>query len=253
MSLVQFLETASKAAFKGCLFFCITRNHAGDDKQKMPFFRGFAYSVSKKPEKSLFLLITTRGTTVDNDKQALRKKLLAEITQSPGPDPELIAERIWSLKEYGDSEVVLAFIPLKSEPDITMFIDRAVGDGKEVIVPDTEIGTFKSVGKGWREHIVTLPNNTQSTDSPLLKINDLKSRMSGVGKTKGIILVPGLAFTEFGTRLGRGAGYYDRLLDLISNSGSLDFIPIGICRQSQLLEDIPQQPHDRKVRMVIAF
>ena len=253
MSLVQFLETASKAAFKGCLFFYIARNHTGGDKQKRPFFRGFAYFVSKNPQKRLILLITARGTTVDNDKQALRKKLLAEITQSPGPDPGLIAERVCSLEEYKDSEVVLAFIPLKSEPDITMFIDRAVADGKDVIVPDMEIGIFRQVGDGWRDHLVMLPNCTQTTDSPLLKINDLKSRMSGVGKTKGIILVPGLAFTEFGTRLGRGAGYYDKLLDLISNSGSLDFIPIGICRQSQLLEDIPQQPHDRKVRMVIAF
>ena len=190
---------------------------------------------------------------MDSDKQALRKRILAEITQSPGPDPEVIAERICSLEEYRDSETVLAFIPLRSEPDITMFIDRAVADGKEVIVPDTEIGTFRSAGRNWRDHLVTLANKTRATDSPLLNINDLKSRITGVGKTKGIILVPGLAFTEFGTRLGRGAGYYDRLLDLISNSGSLDFIPIGICRQSQLLEYIPQQPHDRKVRMVIAF
>lgn len=188
-----------------------------------------------------------------NDRQALRKKILAEIRDTAGPDPGIIANRLCSLPEYKESDTVLAFIPLKSEPDISLFIDRAVGDGKMVIVPDAEIGTFRSVGKGWREHLVGLGNRTQTTDSPLLQINDLKSRMSGVGKTKGIILVPGLAFTEFGTRLGRGAGYYDRLLDLISNSGSLDFIPIGICRQSQLLEDIPQQPHDRKVRMVIAF
>ena len=190
---------------------------------------------------------------MDKDKNALRKKILSEIRDSAGPSPSIIEKQICSLKEYEDAETVLAFIPLKSEPDISLFIDRAVEDGKMVIVPDAEIGTFRSVGKGWREHLVGLGNNTQTTDSPLLKINDLKSRMSGVGKTKGIILVPGLAFTEFGTRLGRGAGYYDRLLDLISNSGSLDFIPIGICRQSQLLEYIPQQPHDRKVRMVIAF
>ena len=190
---------------------------------------------------------------MDDDKTALRKMILSEIRKSAGPDPRTIEKQICSLNEYGEAGTVLAFIPLKSEPDITLFIDRAVADGKEVIVPDVEIGTFRAAGKDWRNHLVKLPDNTMTTDSPLLNINDLKSRITGVGKTKGIILVPGLAFTEFGTRLGRGAGYYDRLLDLISNSGSLDFIPIGICRQSQLLEYIPQQPHDRKVRMVIAF
>ncbi len=190
---------------------------------------------------------------MENDKQALRKRILSELRQTPGPDPEVVADRICALGEYRDAAVAVLFIPLKSEPDISMVIDRAVADGKTVFVPGEDVCTFRQVSEDWREHLVRLTNNTCTTDSPLLNINDLKSRMSGVGKTKGIILVPGLAFTEFGTRLGRGAGYYDRLLDLISNSGSLDFTAVGICRQSQLLDSIPQQPHDRKVRMVIAF
>ncbi|MBQ2528225.1 MAG: hypothetical protein II544_05680, partial [Spirochaetales bacterium] len=113
---------------------------------------------------------------------------------------------------------------------------------------------FRIVGDGWRDDLVRLSNSTFTTGSyGVLNIIDINSRIGTVEKTKGIILVPGLAFTEFGTRLGRGAGYYDQLLHLMVNSGSLDFISIGICRKSQLLDDIQQQPHDAKVRMVITF
>ena len=187
-------------------------------------------------------------------KNSLRKKMLSLIRTDPGPSPELVADRICSLEEYRNAGYVLAYIPLKSEIDTSVLLDRAIKDGKTVAVPDANIGVFRIVKDGWRDRLVRLPNNTFTTDSDgVLNLIDINSRIGTVEKTKGIILVPGLAFTEFGTRLGRGAGYYDQLLHLIGNSGSLDFISIGICRKSQLLDDIPQQPHDAKVRMVITF
>ena len=123
------------------------------------------------------------------------------------------------------------------------------------LVSRTEVTKiFRIVGDGWRDDLVRLENSTFTTGSyGVLNIIDINSRIGTVEKTKGIILVPGLAFTEFGTRLGRGAGYYDQLLNLTDKSEVADFISIGICREVQLLEDLPQQPHDRSVRMVITF
>ena len=188
------------------------------------------------------------------DKNSLRKKMLDLMRSEPGPDPALVADRICALDEYKKASHVLAYIPLRGEIDVSLLLDRAIRDGKTVAVPDTDIGVFRIVGDGWRDDLVRLENSTFTTGSyGVLNIIDINSRIGTVEKTKGIILVPGLAFTEFGTRLGRGAGYYDQLLHLIENSGSLDFTSIGICRKSQLLDDIQQQPHDAKVRMVITF
>ena len=188
------------------------------------------------------------------DKNSLRKKMLDLMRSEPGPDPALVADTICALDEYRNASYVLAYIPLRGEIDVSLLLDRAIRDGKTVAVPDTDIGVFRIVGDGWRDDLVRLSNSTFTTGSyGVLNIIDINSRIGTVEKTKGIILVPGLAFTEFGTRLGRGAGYYDQLLHLIENSGSLDFTSIGICRKSQLLDDIPQQPHDAKVRMVITF
>ena len=60
-----------------------------------------------------------------------------------------------------------------------------------------------------------------------------------------LAVIPGVAFDEEGHRLGRGKGYYDRLLPLLS-------CPlIGICFPFQILDFIPSEPHDQKVDMVL--
>lgn len=60
-----------------------------------------------------------------------------------------------------------------------------------------------------------------------------------------LAIIPGRAFTPDGCRLGRGKGYYDRLLPL------LHCPTIGICFSFQILENIPIDTHDIKVDKVI--
>lgn len=63
-----------------------------------------------------------------------------------------------------------------------------------------------------------------------------------------LLLVPGLAFSTDGERLGRGGGFYDRL---ISNP-QLRAHKIGVCFDVQLSDDLPLETHDRKVDEVIS-
>ena len=60
-----------------------------------------------------------------------------------------------------------------------------------------------------------------------------------------LILVPGMAFDFSGNRLGRGQGFYDRLLENASG------IKCGVCHDFQLLEKIPSEPHDAKVDFML--
>ena len=54
-----------------------------------------------------------------------------------------------------------------------------------------------------------------------------------------VFIVPGVAFTKFGSRLGRGGGHYDVLLKKYPNA-----LKIGICHDFQLIKDIPLEEHD---------
>lgn len=62
-----------------------------------------------------------------------------------------------------------------------------------------------------------------------------------------IFLCPGLAFTNSGQRLGKGGGYYDRLLAQRSPQSKL----IGICFSQQVLAHLPTDDHDIMVGQVI--
>jgi len=60
-----------------------------------------------------------------------------------------------------------------------------------------------------------------------------------------LIVAPGVAFDRSGARIGRGGGYYDRLLT--------DFHKpvIGLCYRFQMLDAITVEAHDRKMTSVI--
>ncbi len=60
-----------------------------------------------------------------------------------------------------------------------------------------------------------------------------------------LILVPGVAFDSRGNRLGRGKGYYDRLL------AGIPAFKVGICFDFQRFDRLPAEPHDVPMDRVI--
>jgi len=56
-----------------------------------------------------------------------------------------------------------------------------------------------------------------------------------------------LAFTREGHRLGRGAGFYDRFL----GASPPDIIKAGICFDFQVVPELPAEPHDVRMDLVI--
>ncbi len=54
-------------------------------------------------------------------------------------------------------------------------------------------------------------------------------------------IIPGVSFDKHGNRLGRGKGYYDKLLPLLKSYN------IGICYRFQAMEEIPVEPFDRSM------
>jgi len=75
---------------------------------------------------------------------------------------------------------------------------------------------------------------------PLFPIHELKT-----------ILLPGLAFDPAnGGRLGKGKGFYDRLLNELRSSSDPSPITIGVCFSCQL-SHVPMQSHDQNVDLII--
>lgn len=60
-----------------------------------------------------------------------------------------------------------------------------------------------------------------------------------------LCFIPGVAFDKEGNRLGRGKGYYDRLLPRIRAP------KVGLCYECQFTECLPSEPHDVRMDYVI--
>ncbi len=58
-----------------------------------------------------------------------------------------------------------------------------------------------------------------------------------------VFLVPGMAFDGTGARVGRGAGYYDRLLA----ERRSDAVAVGVATDIKLIESVPVYEHDQRV------
>ena len=61
------------------------------------------------------------------------------------------------------------------------------------------------------------------------------------------IVLPGLAFTETGIRIGQGAGFYDRFLE----TAGADMVKIGVCFDFQVIKAIPCEKHDMNVDLLV--
>lgn len=66
-----------------------------------------------------------------------------------------------------------------------------------------------------------------------------------------VLILPGLAFTMSGERLGHGAGYYDEFLQAYETKfGELPYL-VGVSLQEQIVDHIPMENHDRILDTIV--
>lgn len=166
-------------------------------------------------------------------KQLLRTQLrerLREMSDDAQKSQSLRAcETFLSHDIYAKAASLLLYMPLRGEVDVRLIMERAISDGKRVALPRyvPETATY---------------NAFFVSDEPLAPgpFNILEPAMSNPAPLNRLDLTvaPGLAFDPRGRRLGRGKGFYDRLLSAASG------LKCGICFDEQLLAEIPVEPHD---------
>lgn len=140
---------------------------------------------------------------------------------------------------WKEAQTVLLYHALPDEPDLQSLLDEGLLQGKQLLLPvvvgdDLVLKHFKG-SDSLREgafHIL----EPVGKDFPLEQYHQID-----------LALIPGMAFDCAGHRLGRGRGYYDRLLPRIPQAHTL-----GICFPFQLLDSIPVESHDINVDEVIS-
>lgn len=138
---------------------------------------------------------------------------------------------------FRQAEVVAAFCALTDEPATEAVLRRWVEHGKRVAVPRVEGDTMR--------FFYYDPAKLQRGSFGIEEPSD-EAELCPPAEIE-LMIVPGVAFTASGDRMGRGRGYYDKYLSQSDFRG----YTIGVGYAHQLLPSLPTEEHDVRLDEVI--
>ena len=132
---------------------------------------------------------------------------------------------------------IAVYLASKEEIDLADFITAALSFGCAVIAPRWNGTDYELVRLQDFATLVKGPHGIlEPPAGPAVRPEDVRAW-----------LVPGLAFTKDGGRLGYGGGWYDRLLC----RAAMQSPKIGIAYGFQLVDELPTEPHDIRLTSVV--
>ena len=127
------------------------------------------------------------------------------------PAREQRSESLWqhliTIAAVDGAETVLGFTTVSGEPETRSLFVWCAATGRLVTVPES------GIDPSWPD----------------------------------LVIVPGLAFTRAGDRLGQGGGWYDRFLSEVR----ADCVTVGVCFAEQVVGELPVEAHDVMVDHVV--
>ena len=173
-------------------------------------------------------------------KAQLRSKILSDRSGRVASESEnqALTDNLLELVSKGESKSVAIYLSFGSEPSTTAAIQVLLNPGCEVLVPkvldDERLGWYR-----W--------DGTSSTQSPHGMIEPDSKALDELRLDRAdLVLIPALAVSRDGSRLGRGKGYFDRAL--LGCNGARVY---AVCFENEFLVSLPVEDHDQRVSGVV--
>ena len=175
------------------------------------------------------------------EKAEIRKRM-RELKRAVTPEEKLrrsetVMRGVEQLPEFQRARVVLLYWSMADEVQTHAFVERWFKE-KTLLLPCVD-------GDDLRLRQYTGPECM------------VAGEQFGIGEPTGeewkdldaveCIIVPGVAFDRKNNRMGRGRGFYDRLLKSTPNA-----VKIGVAYDFQVLDSIPVEPHDVKMDKIVS-
>lgn len=175
------------------------------------------------------------STPIQEHKAALRArmKMVRELVDDRLVRSVELWSRVGELPEFRAAATVMAFVGMGSEPDTDPLVARLRASGQRLLLPRVE-----------NRRLVVC-----DADGPMATSAFGVSEPQGPAVDPSIVefvVVPGLAFTLAGARLGYGAGFYDRFLPTVAGVPNA-----GVCFTEQVVDELPVDEHDVLVDRVV--
>lgn len=179
--------------------------------------------------------------TKAEQRQQAKERLAGCVPGRRESDSAQACEILCALPAFQKSHAILLFASLASEPDTRLAVETAWKKGQRTIFPrinpESHELEFWEVRR-WNDFVagsfgIREPNPEQCKRVAPMELD--------------CVIIPGLGFDRQGNRLGRGRGFYDRTLPILSESTPR----IGFFWSCQEFSKIVQEPHDQRLHWIV--
>ena len=151
-----------------------------------------------------------------------------------------VFRHIVTFEPYRNVDTIYCYASYKEELSTSEIIKQMLNTGKKVALPKVE-------GENLQFYLITdysqVTSGYQGIPEPVTNMKALPT----IDKPS-LMLLPGLAFTKTGERLGYGGGFYDRYLASIEFGA---FVTCGLGYDFQVVETLPVDERDMSIEYVI--
>jgi 5-formyltetrahydrofolate cyclo-ligase len=169
------------------------------------------------------------------DKPELRRRM--RMVRDMVDDHLMRSVQLWAqvaeLPEYQRAATVMAFVSFNGEPDTDPLFARLSVEGKRLLLPRVDASGIVAADGGSPRAVSKF--GVHEPTGPAIDVSEID-----------LVIVPGLAFTAEGHRLGYGGGHYDRFLPTVTAPS------VGVCFVDQLVDQLPLAAHDVLVGRVVS-
>jgi 5-formyltetrahydrofolate cyclo-ligase len=148
-----------------------------------------------------------------------------------------VADRLFGLQDIRAARTVMVFYSFGSEIPTAGIVDRLSAEAKRVLLPFFDDGAMAAAEvRSGEELLATTYGPKEPSSREPVDPGDID-----------VVITPGLAFDRRGYRLGYGGGHYDRYLSGVGPRTRR----IGIAFHLQLVDEVPREPGDRRIDLLI--
>ncbi|MCX8089844.1 MAG: 5-formyltetrahydrofolate cyclo-ligase [Verrucomicrobiae bacterium] len=181
--------------------------------------------------------------TIATLKSALRHEVRRRLENLTPEQRDVASRRLCARLQqqpvWLNARAVLGFAPTAGEPDIWPLLQAALAEGRTVALP-----RFAPDRDAYEAAVVRDLSRDLVVARFGIREPSCACRTLAVSEVD-LILVPGVAFDLRGHRLGRGKGYYDRLLT------GARAVKCAVAFEEQIVEAVPVEPQDVRVDCIV--
>ena len=174
------------------------------------------------------------------DKKELRRQIRelkrAMTSEQIDAASARLGELFLNCPQYKEAKTIYGYLPYNQEVRTVPMLEQAMRDGKRIAVPKCYGDEMRFI---YMDDLSKVEKGYANIPEPIADdpVADDKT---------ALVLMPGMAFTKDGKRMGYGGGFYDKFL-----AAEPDHPTVALCYDFQMVEDLPTEDYDIPVDCVL--